>query len=152
MSDENALFSFRHIHCFFTKVCTGIMMSKQHGNHLKQKRVLIVKKAVWQLLARMVHTGDQNVARFCSTWLAPLQDALLDTQQHTSHTPQSTVMAVVWVCSCASACCTVVRDASLGILSRTSPLIHCNRKIQDLSLVRLQYTLQNCVYWKHLCA
>ena len=101
MSDENAMFCFKHIHLLFTKVCNGIMLSNQHKNIvIKQKRIIIVKRSLWTLLARMLVNGDQNVARFCSIWMPPLRDALMDTQQHSKHAPQSIVMASVWVRIC----------------------------------------------------
>lgn len=104
MSDENALFCFKHMHVLLTKVCTGIMLSKQHTKVIQRKRVLIVKRSLWTLLTRMLVNADQNVTKFCSIWIPWLRDALMDIEQHSKHEPQALVITSVWVrlhdCSC----------------------------------------------------
>lgn len=97
MTEEHALFAFNQIREFFTNVCPGIMGSKHGDDKMRQRRVLVVKKHLCQLLTRMVHRGDQNVARYCKAWLGPLKDVLEDAKQHTENIPQFTVMDVVWV-------------------------------------------------------
>jgi hypothetical protein len=97
MMDSNALMVFRKLSGMLRRVCTGISMSKQHPASISRKRVLLVKRSLWQLLAQMLLTGDQNVYRFCGVWMPALQDAVLQPYAYASNAPQKLAATIIWV-------------------------------------------------------